>query len=63
MYPLSSRTEINRNKKAICGIKIKIPPTPGMIPSLIKLVSSPAGKWVLAYEAKFAKELSIKSIG
>ena len=46
MYPVSSNSEINRNKMAICGIKIIIPPIPGIIPSEIKLVKTPAGRFL-----------------
>ena len=63
MYPLSSSIEMNKNKKAICGIKIKIPPIPGIIPCEIKLVNIPAGKTSADQALKLAKELSIKSIG
>ncbi|MNL18409.1 hypothetical protein D3C87_1395520 [compost metagenome] len=63
MYPLSSKTEINKNKKAICGINIKIPPIPGIIPCEIKLVKTPGGNSSPAKELKEANVLSIKSIG
>ena len=43
MYPVSSSREINKNNIAICGIKIIIPPIPGIIPSEIKLFKTPAG--------------------
>jgi len=55
--------EMNINKKAICGIKIRMPPIPGMIPCAIKLVNTPAGNFSLAKALKEAKALSIKSIG
>ena len=54
---------INRNKKAICGINITIPPKPGIIPSANKLVKSPAGILVFTHSLKLAKAVSIKSIG
>jgi hypothetical protein len=44
IYPLSSRMEIKRNRKAICGIKITTPLKPGIIPSATKLVKGPAGR-------------------
>jgi hypothetical protein len=54
--------EINRNKKAICGMKIRIP-MPGMIPWETKLVNTPAGSSLFAKVLNEAKVLSIKSIG
>ena len=63
MYPVSSRMEINKNKNAICGIKITIPPNPGMIPSEIKLEKSPGGKFIFSHSLKNVKALSIISIG
>ncbi|MNY57374.1 hypothetical protein D3C86_1935690 [compost metagenome] len=54
---------MNKNKNAIWGMKIKIPPIPGIIPCEIKLVSIPEGKCSPANELKEAKVLSIKSIG
>ena len=63
IYPLSSKTEINRNKKAICGIKIIIPPMPGMIPSESKSVNFPCGRLSLVKALNFEKVVSIKSIG
>jgi hypothetical protein len=55
--------EMNRNRKAICGIKIRIPPIPGIIPWEIKFVKTPAGIDSLAHVLKEAKVLSMKSIG
>ena len=43
MYPVSSNKEINKNNIAICGIKIIIPPIPGIIPSEISLFKTPDG--------------------
>jgi hypothetical protein len=48
-----------KKKKAICGIKIKIPPIPGMIPCEIKLVKTPAGNESFAKLLNEAKVLSI----
>ena len=45
------------------GASPVVPPIPGITPSVIKLVNSPAGKFCLAYELKFANDSSIKSIG
>ena len=55
--------EINKNKKAICGIKITIPPSPGMIPSVIKFEKTPGGKLIFNHSLNNVNELSIKSIG
>ena len=53
-----------RNKKAICGINITIPPMPEIIPSATRFVSfPPPGNVVLTQSANKANELSIKSIG
>ena len=54
---------MNKKRKAICGIKITIPPIPGIIPSDTKSVNFPSGKFVLANELKLANVSSIKSIG
>ena len=54
---------INKNKNAICGIKITIPPNPGIIPSAIKLVNAPFGNVLYVHSLKEAKALSIKVIG
>ena len=63
IYPDSSRIEINRNKIAICGIKITTPPTPGITPSVSKSVNIPAGNCALVNSAISANKPSIKSIG
>ena len=63
MYPLSSSIEINRNRNAICGIKMTTPPTPATIPSANKSVSTPEGKVALIHSLVEAKKLSIASIG
>ena len=53
--------EIKKNKKAICGIKITIPPKPGIIPSANKLVNTPSGSVDFTRSLKEAKVESIKS--
>ena len=63
IYPVSSKIEINRNRKAICGINITIPPNPGIIPSVNRLVKTPCGNLFFKVSLKFAKVESIKSIG
>ena len=64
IYPLSSKMEMNRNKKAICGIKITMPPIPDTIPSANKSVTFPPfGKVFLIHSASPAKVVSIKSMG
>ena len=63
IYPVSSKTAINKNKIAICGIKIRTPPIPGMIPSANKSVRTPFGKLLFAKSEISAKVPSIKSIG
>ena len=54
---------INRNKNAICGIKITMPPSPGIIPSANKLVNAPLGSTCFVHSLKEAKIPSIKSMG
>ena len=54
---------MKRNKNAICGIKITIPPSPDIIPSANKLVNAPSGNVFLTQSLRLAKALSIKSIG
>ena len=63
IYPLSSRMEINKNRKAICGMNIKIPPIPGMIPCESRFVKTPGGSVVAVQALSDAKVWSIKSIG
>ena len=55
--------DINRNKNAICGIKITIPPIPGMTPSLKRSVNNPAGRASLIRELILLKLSSMKSMG
>jgi hypothetical protein len=63
MYPLSSKIEMNKNKKAIWGMKITIPPIPDTIPSATKSVTfPPPGKVTLTHSAKLAKALGLKKI-
>ena len=63
IYPVSSSMAINKNRKAICGIKMTIPPKPGKTPSARRLVKSPAGKFCLTHSPIWANVWSIKSIG
>jgi hypothetical protein len=44
----SFKNRDKKNKNAIWGINIKIPPIPGMIPCDIKFVKTPEGKDSLA---------------
>ena len=63
IYPVSSKMDMNRNKNAICGIKITIPPIPGIIPSLKRSVNNPAGRVSLISELILLKLSSMKSMG
>ena len=62
MYPVSSIKEINRNKIAICGTKITIPPIPGIIASVKISAIGPAGKLVVANYWIDPNNSSMKSI-
>ena len=42
IYPLSSRIASARNRITILGIKVRIPPTPAMMPSVIREIIHPA---------------------
>ena len=55
--------EINKNRNAICGINITIPPMPGIIPSESKFVNTPLGNESFVKELNLLKALSIASIG
>ena len=43
MYPVSSNSDIMRNRRRMFGKKIATPPTPLMIPSMRRLLKNPSG--------------------
>ena len=63
IYPDSSRIEMKANRIAICGTKIKMPPIPGINPSVTNRVRGPSGNADESDELICANKLSIKSIG
>ncbi len=59
IYPVSSNMAINKKSMAICGIKMSIPPTPGIMPLVIKSFKTPFASFVFTSSLKSAKKPSI----
>ena len=63
IYPVSSNKEMNKNRKAICGMKINTPPIPAIKPSVNKPVRLVSGKIPCNQSFKAATPPTMASIG